>query len=235
MIIWYAHVYLTVTLIKCCFHQWKLHANNEWNMSCDSKERPNGPVQQQWTTADILKGVSDNWRPCSAHICSQLHHENTSKRYLKKTQLKSFSTSLFPWDMFFTYGPPCFKIFSRLPGWLNLHWNKFLAPTGGLLPCKENQILRLNRTHNDPLIGAHMFSQRASVTKLPGLVWSMKQVLEETYWQVLWSNQLSPCACSVDAHWRLEALLLGAHLCTETLWMRTDSMDQGNLQHCWVL
>lgn len=125
--------------------------------------------------------------------------------------------------------------FYRLPGWLNLHWNKFLTPTGGLFPVRKNGILRLNGIHNDPLIGAHMFSQRASVTKLPGLVWSMKQVLEETYWQVLWSNQRSQCACSVKAHWRLEALLLGAHLCTGSLWVRTDSMDQGNLQHCWVL
>lgn len=79
----------------------------------------------------------------------------------------------------------------RSPGWLKLHWNKFLTPTGRLFPFRYR-----NRTHNEPLIGAHMFSQRASVTKLPGLVWSMEQVLEETYWQVLWSNQRSHCAAS---------------------------------------
>lgn len=114
--------------------------------------------------------------------------------------------------------------FERIPGRLNLH-------VPHQLPSEKRDI----KIHNGPLIGAHMFSQRASVTKRPGLVWSMKQVLQETYWQSLWSNQIPPRVTSSHSEgWRRVYFV---RTCAQkaSCSVRTGFVDQGNLQHCWVL
>lgn len=46
-------------------------------------------------------------------------------------------------------------------------------------------------------------------------------------------SDLSPR--SVKPQRGLAAVLLCAHWCTESIGVRTGFMDQGNLQHCWVL
>jgi len=51
----------------------------------------------------------------------------------------------------------------------------------------------------------------------------LKQALEETYWQALWSNQRPPPCATL----KVGGALLGAHTCAEILRVRADFMDPG--------
>ena len=104
-------------------------------------------------------------------------------------------------------------------------------PLAACFPSRAPTYYGLSRTHNEPLIGAHMFSQRASVTKPPRRgprvdLWSRYLNEEDLLAGALVQSARS--VRGVETHWRLEALWLGAQ-------KPSESTDRAHLQRCWVL